>query len=217
MEGGGARQACGGATLKAELQPFLSPRIQAVPSGGPLAAKAATLTGLRRTCAAMRGPPAHEGTPTDPAGQRRRLGEQSLRGLCSPSAPAPHPRMRRRRVAAAAMPRRGTRLSAGLKRVSRAARPLRRRVGMGAFEALRSQHRLRGRCRDPPRRAAAFGAGRGECAGLLAAEAERGVQTMDPWRVGHQSDRNMAVCARVCRFGAANGPFHVLLYVLCAL
>ena len=38
---------------------------------------------------------------------------------------------------------------------------------------------------------------------------------MDPWRLGHQSDRTMAVCARVCRFGAANGAFHVLLRVRC--
>jgi hypothetical protein len=37
---------------------------------------------------------------------------------------------------------------------------------------------------------------------------------MDPWRVGHQSDRNMTVCACVCRFGAANGPCHILLCVL---
>ena len=134
-------------------------------------AMAATLPSLRRQCGALRCSPAHEGQPGDPSGQRRRLGDQILHERFSPFAPAPHPRMRRRRVVAAAMVRKGTRLSAGWSRASRAARPLNRRMGSGAVEALRSQHRLRGRCRGLPRHAAASGAGRGGCAGLLAAEA----------------------------------------------
>ena len=106
-------------------------------------AMAATLPSLRRQCGALRCSPAHEGQPGDPSGQRRRLGDQILHERFSPFAPAPHPRMRRRRVVAAAMVRKGTRLSAGWSRASRAARPLNRRMGSGAVEESRSQHRLR--------------------------------------------------------------------------
>ena len=38
---------------------------------------------------------------------------------------------------------------------------------------------------------------------------------MDPWRVRQQGERVVNVCACVGRFGAENGPFHVLLCVLC--
>jgi hypothetical protein len=40
---------------------------------------AATLPGLRRPCGGLRVPPAHEGTPGEPAIQRRRLVAQALR------------------------------------------------------------------------------------------------------------------------------------------
>jgi hypothetical protein len=165
----------------------------------------ATLPSLRRHCAAQCGSPAHEDPPTDRAGQGRPQGEHLRRGLCSPYAPAPHRHMKRGRSSAAGMPRRGTRLLAGWTRAARPARPLRRRMGNGALEELRSQHWLRGRCRGPSRRAAVSGAGRGECAGLLASEAGRGMQTMDPWRVGHQGERVVNVCTRVCRSHVENG------------
>ena len=125
----------------------------------PFAAMAAPLPGLRRLCAALRGSPSHEDPPVDPASRGRPQGDQLGRELCSPYAPAPRPRTKRGRSSAAARPRRGTRILAGLPRAARPARPLRRRRGSGSFEALRSQHRLRGRCRGPPRRAAASGAG----------------------------------------------------------
>ena len=67
----------------------------------------------------------------------------------------------------------------------------------------------------PSGTAAASGAGRGMCAGLLANEVAQGMRPMNPWRVGQQRDRNMTVCARVGRFGAENGPFHVRWRVLC--
>ena len=176
---------------------------------------AATLPGLRRPRGTLFAHLAHESPPGKPAIQRRRLVAQSQLDLCSPLALAPHPGTRRRRAAAAAIPRRGTKLLAGCPRAAQLARPLRRRRGIGALESLRSQHQLRGRCRGPSRRAAVSGAGRGEQAGLLAAEADRGVQTVGPRRVRQQSDRNMTVCAHVCRLGAESGPRHVLLCVPC--
>jgi hypothetical protein len=178
---------------------------------------AATLPGMRRHCAALRGSPAHEDQPADPAGQGRPKGAQSRRDLCSPYAPAPHPHTKRGRSSAASIHRRGTMPLAGWPRATRPARLLRRRRGSGSVDALRSQHRLRGRYRGPPRRAAAVGDDRGECAGLLVAEAARGVQTMVRWRVELQGERVVNVCTCVGRFGAANGAFHVLLRVLCAL
>ena len=125
--------------------------------------------------------------------------------------------MRRQRAAAAAMPRRCTKVLAGCLRAARAARPLRSRWAVGSLEASSSRHRLRGRCRGAGGYAVTSVDGCGELRVTFAFETARGVQAAVPCRLWHQGDRVVTDCAHECRYGCENGPFYVLLRTLYGL